>query len=220
MKPRTRQDCSLLQGGPLPQSGPGSKTNSKSAQTPKLRAFLFPNPTILLPLPGILLLCPCTLLRWPTFCSCVPVLCSGGQPFYFRWSGILPLVSHHSAPGCQPFYFPVSRNSTSAAQDSAPTAHSISPKGHSPLRDSAFQFPTFSITFPKPTFTTSRPTSPVTRAQKPRFCAREARKRGFQTLKAHKKPDFVLEKKGIGIGNRKSGLPANHRARFQNANAS
>ena len=110
--------------------------------------------------------------RCPAFCSCVPVLCSGGQPFYFRWSGILPPVSHHSAPGCQPFYFPVSRNSTSATQDSAPTAHSISPKGHSPLSDSAFQFPTFSITFPKPTITTSRPTSPVTRAQKPRFCAR------------------------------------------------
>ena len=132
--------------------------------------------------------------RCPAFCSCVPVLCSGGLPFYFRWSGILPLVSHHSAPGCPQFYFPVSRNSTSAAQDSAPTAHSISPKGHSPLPDSAFQFPTFSITLPKPTITTSRPTSHVTRAQKPRFCARNARKRGFQTLKAHKNPDFVLEK--------------------------
>ena len=57
-------------------------------------------------------------------------------------------------------------------------------------------------------------------AQKPRFCARNARKRGLQTPKAHKKPDFVLEKKGIGIGNRKSGLPANHRARFKNANTS
>ena len=31
-------------------------------------------------------------------------------------------------------------------------------------------------------------------AQKPRFCARNARKRGFQTPKAHKNPDFVLEK--------------------------
>ena len=144
-----------------------------------MRAFLFPNPTIQFPLSGILLLCPGTLLRWPTFCSCVPVLCSGGQPFYFRWSGILP---------------PVARNSTSAAQDSAPTAHSISPKGHSPLRDSAFQFPTFSITLPKPTITTSRPTSHVTRAQKPRFCARKARKQGFQTPKAHKNLNFVLEK--------------------------
>ena len=35
--------------------------------------------------------------RCPAFCSCVPVLCSGGQPFYFRWSGILPLVARHSA---------------------------------------------------------------------------------------------------------------------------
>ena len=30
-------------------------------------------------------------------------------------------------------------------------------------------------------------------AQKPRFCARNSRKRGFQTPKAHKNPDFVLE---------------------------
>ena len=44
-------------------------------------------------------------------------------------------------------------------------------------------------------------------------------------LFAHKKPDFVLGKRGIGIGKhnrtdayRKRGLPANHRARFQNAN--
>ena len=31
-------------------------------------------------------------------------------------------------------------------------------------------------------------------AQKPRFCARNARKQGLQTPKAHKNPDFVLEK--------------------------
>ena len=30
-------------------------------------------------------------------------------------------------------------------------------------------------------------------AQKPRFCARKARKRGLRTPKAHKNPDFVLE---------------------------
>ena len=30
-------------------------------------------------------------------------------------------------------------------------------------------------------------------AQKSRFCARKARKQGFQTAKAHKNPDFVLE---------------------------
>ena len=33
-------------------------------------------------------------------------------------------------------------------------------------------------------------------AQKPRFCARNARKQGFQTPKAHKNPDFVLGKGG------------------------
>ena len=35
--------------------------------------------------------------------------------------------------------------------------------------------------------------SPSARAQKPRFCARKARKQGFQTPKAHKNLDFVLE---------------------------
>ena len=40
-------------------------------------------------------------------------------------------------------------------------------------------------------------------AQKPRFCARNARKQGFQSQKAHKNPDFVLGKKGIGSGKRR-----------------
>ena len=31
------------------------------------------------------------------------------------------------------------------------------------------------------------------KAQKPRFCARNARKQGFRRPKAHKNPDFVLE---------------------------
>ena len=81
-------------------------------------------------------------------------------------------------------------------------------------------------------------------AQKPRFCARNARKRRFQTPKAHKKPDFVLEsaenggseghistkapilcsgRRGlapgrgeISIGKRNRCLPANHRAHLKN----
>ena len=85
-------------------------------------------------------------------------------------------------------------------------------------------------------------------AQKPRFCARNARKWGSRRQKAHKNPDFVLEnpknggsedqkrtknpilcsgrmesgieREEIGIGTDNRGLPANHRARFQNANAS
>ena len=84
------------------------------------------------------------------------------------------------------------------------------------------------------------------KAQKPRFCARNARKQGFQTPKAHKNADFVLGrtrggtgKAGIGtvktriaIGKRNRGevyhirrgvyrnrgLPANHRARSKNVN--
>ena len=40
------------------------------------------------------------------------------------------------------------------------------------------------------------------KAQKPRFCARNARKLGFRRAKAHKNPDFVLERKGIGTRER------------------
>ena len=40
------------------------------------------------------------------------------------------------------------------------------------------------------------------KAQKPRFCARKARKQGFLTPKAHKNPDFVLGKTGIGTRKR------------------
>ena len=85
-------------------------------------------------------------------------------------------------------------------------------------------------------------------AQKPRFCAQNARKRGFRSQKKHKNLNFVLKtpenggfgsqkstktpilcsgrrglavgRENIGIGKRNRGLPANHRARFQNANAS
>ena len=40
-------------------------------------------------------------------------------------------------------------------------------------------------------------------AQKPRICARKARKRGFRSPKKHKNPDFVLGKKDIGSGKRR-----------------
>ena len=43
---------------------------------------------------------------------------------------------------------------------------------------------------------------PSKSAQKPRFCARKARKQGFLTPKAHKNPDFVLGKTGIGTRKR------------------
>ena len=84
------------------------------------------------------------------------------------------------------------------------------------------------------------------KAQKPRFCARKARKWGFWRVKAHKNLDFVLEmpenkgpggqkstktsilcskeqglssgKEVIGIEKRNRCLPANHRAHFQNIN--
>ena len=86
------------------------------------------------------------------------------------------------------------------------------------------------------------------KVQKPRFCARNAPKQGFQRAKAHKNLNFVLKtpenggfgsqkstktpilcsgrrgvvvgRENIGIGKRNRGLPANHRAHFQNANTS
>ena len=42
-------------------------------------------------------------------------------------------------------------------------------------------------------------------AQKPRFCAQNARKQGFQTPKTHKNADFVLEMpENVGSGGQKS----------------
>ena len=45
----------------------------------------------------------------------------------------------------------------------------------------------------KVTFTLTDATYPSARAQKCRFCARNARKQGFRRQKKHKNPDFVLE---------------------------
>ena len=57
-------------------------------------------------------------------------------------------------------------------------------------------------------------------AQKPRFCARNARKWGFRRQKKHKNADFVLERIGIGTGTHNRGLPAIHRARLLNTKTS
>ena len=119
--------------------------------------------------------------RCPAFCSCVPVLCSGGQPFYFRWSGILP---------------PVARNSTSAAQDSASHSTFYLPKGSLSPSRFCFSVPNVQYYVTKAHYYHIQANIPGTRAQKPRFCAREARKQGFQTPKAHKNPDFVLGEMG------------------------
>ncbi len=137
--PHTRQECSL------PQGGPGSKTNSKSAQTPKLRAFLFPKPTILFPLPGILLLCPCTLLRWPAI--------------------LLPVV-RHSASGCPQFYL----------RCPGLCSHSTFylPKGSLSPSRFCFSVPNVQYYVTKAHYYHIQANIPGTRAQKPRFCAREA----------------------------------------------
>ena len=42
----------------------------------------------------------------------------------------------------------------------------------------------------------------VKKAQKPQFCARNARKQGFQRPKKHKNGVFVLGRRGIGTGKR------------------
>ena len=46
--------------------------------------------------------------------------------------------------------------------------------------------------------------SEAKKAQKPRFCARNARKRGFRRPKKHKNLDFVLGKTGIGTRKREN----------------
>ena len=131
-------------GWPPSAGWPGSKTNSKSAQTPKLRAFLFPNPTIQFPLPGILLLCPGTLLRWPAIL--LPVVrhsASGCPQFYLRCPG---LCSHST------FYLPKGSLSPSLFCFSVPNVQYYVTKAH---------------------YYHIQANIPGTRAQKPRFCARE-----------------------------------------------
>ncbi len=54
----------------------------------------------------------------------------------------------------------------------------------------------------------------VKSAQKPRFCARNARKRGSRRPKKHKNGVFVLGRKGIGTGKCNRCLLANHRAQL------
>ena len=65
------------------------------------------------------------------------------------------------------------------------------------------------ILFPKVNYSFHKSRSPCIRAQKPRFCARNARKQGFQSQKAHKKPDFVLEnpKNGGSEGQKRTKTP-------------
>ena len=119
-----------------------------------------------------------------------------------------------SAPGCQQFcsqlpaiLLPVARHSASRGSPSAPAGPAFYLRGPGLCSHSTFYLPKGSLSpsrfcfsvpnvqyyVPKPTITTSRPTSPVTRAQKPRFCARNALKRGFRRPKAHKNLNFVLE---------------------------
>ena len=65
------------------------------------------------------------------------------------------------------------------------------------------------ILFPKINFSFHESRSPYIRAQKPRFCAREARKRWSRRQKAHKNLDFVLEnpKNGASEGQKSTKTP-------------
>ena len=161
--------------------------------------------------------------RCPAFCSCVPVLCSGGRHSapVSRYSA--PVASHSTSGGpafclwCPTILLPVARNSTSAAQNPASHSTFYLPKGSLSPSRFCFSVPNVQYYVPKAHFyhiqanipSNSRTKTPIlcskspkTRvpdpksAQKPRFRARKAQKRGFQTLKAHKNPDFVLGKIG------------------------
>ena len=70
-------------------------------------------------------------------------------------------------------------------------------------------FPRRRILFPKVNFSFQESRSPCIRAQKWRFCARNAQKWGFQTPKAHKNLDFVLEKpeNGGSEGKKRTKMP-------------
>ena len=159
-----------------------------------MRAFLFPNPTILFPLSGILLLCPCTLLRWPAillpvvrhsasgvppFCSRLPAILLPGFPqFYLRCPG---LCSHST------FYLPKGSLSPSRFCFSVPNVQYYVTKAHyyhiqaNILCNSRTKTSILCSKSPK-----TRVPNPK-KAQKPRFCARKARKQGFQTQIKHKK---------------------------------
>ena len=130
--------------------------------------------------------------RCPAFCSCVPVLCPRGQPLYFRWSGILPLVARHSASGCPQFYFRCPGLSSHSAFHV--------PKGSLSPSLFCFSVPNVQYYVPKTHFYHIQANIPCnSRTKTPILCS--GRWEG-------------------GIGNRKSGLPANHRAHFKNANTS
>ena len=89
--------------------------------------------------------------------------CSSCPAFYLRCPGL----SSHST-----FYLPKGSLSPSLFCFSVPNVQYYVTKAH---------------------YYHSQANIPGTRAQKPRFCARNARKRGFRTPKAHKNLDFVLE---------------------------
>ena len=145
-------------------------------------------------------------------------------------------------PSLRALVFPMAQCSTSSAQNCKHLRSYIQHNCALPDADDlALRAQNFKIA-------DSRCRTSASRAQKPRFCARTARKRGSWRPKKHKNIDFVLEmpeyegsegqkstktsilcsgRGGIGIGklrngigNRKSSLPANHRARFKNTNVS
>ena len=117
-----------------------------------------------------------------------------------------------------------------------------------PLRDycSLSPYALSAITLPFRLTPSLRLLFPSTKNPIPRFCAREGRKWGSRRVKAHKIADFVLERgqnlgkvalsdtktpilcsgrgglapgrEEISFGKHNNGLPANHRARFQNIN--
>ena len=90
-------------------------------------------------------------------------------------------------PSLRALVFPMAQCSTSSAQNCKRLRSYIQHNCALPDADDlALRAQKFKIA-------DSRCRTSASRAQKPRFCARNARKQGFRRVKAHKNLDFVLE---------------------------
>ena len=90
-------------------------------------------------------------------------------------------------PSLRALVFPIAQCSTSSAQNCKRLRSYIQHNCALPDADDlALRAQNFKIA-------DSRCRTSASRAQKPQFCARKARKQGFRRLKAHKNLDFVLE---------------------------
>lgn len=151
--------------------------------------------------------------RCPAFCSCVPVLCSGGQHSApVSWYSA-PVASHSTSGGpafclrCPTILLPVASHSTSRFPAILP------PRPRTQLPQHILSPQRVTLPFPILLFSSQRS---VLRYQSPLLPHPGQHPRYART----KTPILCSKRWEGGIGNRKSGVPANHRARFKNANTS